>query len=64
MIFSAFVGAVSGFYIFNEPLKQFWAEEARRQQEELAAGRGSAGTNAGIAAQRQAESSPSGKSKQ
>ena len=38
LVFSAFVGAVSGHYIFAEPLKQYWAEEALRLKQEQAAG--------------------------
>jgi hypothetical protein len=30
--FAALLGVVSGHYIFNEPLKQYWLEQQQQQQ--------------------------------
>jgi hypothetical protein len=36
--FAALLGVVSGHYIFNEPLKQYWLEQQQFQQQQEASG--------------------------
>jgi hypothetical protein len=36
--FAALLGVVSGHYIFNEPLKQYWLEQQQLQQQQESSG--------------------------